>query len=405
MTRTRRARSDSRWWLMLLPPMVLLVVWSGSVWHGDELGAAPVQLAARQPTRQPIRPSYLRPIEAEPTPAILALANPEARAVNLEELQGAHAMIRHLEMRTAYPLWTQPLEPANIYQPPHPYRGIAQGQAGVELAVWPARSDFAPGEPVMVFAQATRDAQVLPLVGVHGETREYRDRPRIAFDLHDDGQDGDERAGDGVFTGRIALPDGRDKIGEWAFGVSAEIDGNTLAAESAFQIAALDAEIRGNYRIAKENGSLALYVDLNVLRPGFEHLRAELWAGETPIAEAWHAETVGPGSTTYRVAFYGKVIRDMGIDGPYTVRHLVLTTDSNAGRFAAPAVDPVITTAPYRADEFTDAPKNGDSALLQEQLRLARAQLGQAERGEIDPDNPSPPRTTSLDKATTPIPE
>lgn len=400
MTRTERSRGKSRWWLLVVPAASLLF-WSTLGSRTGESSVAPVQPSARPSTR----PSYLRPLEVEATPAILALADPEARQLNLDQLNSARATIRHLEMRTAYPLWTQPLDPANVYQPPRPYRGIGRGEAGAELVVWPAKSDFDPGEPVLVFAQATRGTQPLQPGGVHGETEGYRGRPRSSFDLHDDGKYGDERAGDGIFTGRIAVPAGREGIGEWAFQVSGEIDGYAITVASAFQIAAVDAAILGNYRVAKEDGSLALYVDLDVFQPSFEHLRAELWAGETPIAEAWHAETVGAGRTTYRMVFYGKVIRDLGTDGPYTIRHLVLTTDSSAGRFAAPAVDPVITTASFRVDEFTDAARNADNALLQEQLRLAREQLAEAERGDLDPENPPPLRTTSLDKDSTPIPE
>jgi hypothetical protein len=368
------------------------------------------------PVTPPSPPVATPPPRADPlelAPVLSSSAwSPGDRDDNLPPLSEAEARLRHIRMRRAYPLWTQPLDPANVWTPPVPYRGSSsEMNPGARISVWPDRAQVGLGTPVRFFASAVDGAgHASPIERLEGFTAESwygrTPHPRIALAFSDDGSHGDERAGDGIYTAVLALPADRANAGDWTVAVEGVIAGDRRGASTGVLVVPDDARFTGEFSEQVVDGSLVVHAGVEIVRPAFTHVRLELFAGEQPIAEAWLAYTPqAPGRQTVSVTFYGKVIRDQGVDGPYTIRHGVLSTGGDDGRFPGSVVDPVLTTKPYRAGSFTDRNKNDGNALLDEQERLAKEDLEAAQNGGLDPDKARLPRMTSLDKYRTAIPE
>jgi hypothetical protein len=355
--------------------------------------AAPVQLAPSPPPKQATLP-----------PGWEAFAGLDSSAAVAE------ARLRHIRMRRKYPLWTQPLDPANVWTQSVPYEGSSSEQnPGGRIFVVPERAQAKLGDRVRVFARAV-DASGAPvaidsLTGATGEAWYGRTpHPKIELSFGDDGAGGDDRARDLVYTAVLALPADRSNAGDWTLNVQGVVGGSKIGASTTVLLVPQDATLTGEFSEELREGSLVVHAGVEVLHPTFTHVRLELFAGDQPVAQAWAAERVETaGRRAFDVTFYGKVIRDGGLQGPYTVRHATLTTQGDDGRFPEETVDPVLITRAYPLSAFTDRDKNEGNALLAEQERLALEDIEAAKQGI--PDSQRPPRTTSIDKHATPIPQ
>jgi hypothetical protein len=110
-------------------------------------------------------------------------------------------------------------------------------------------------------------------------------------------------------------------------------------------------------------------------------------------------DNVHVGLNTMKLVFYGKAIRDSGINGPYRIKNLLLTTfEDNNDRLENPAVDPGLTTDAYAHTVFTDTPINGNNETLLDKKKILTEELDQARAGLYDPNDPIPPRSTNARK-------
>jgi hypothetical protein len=142
-------------------------------------------------------------------------------------------------------------------------------------------------------------------------------------------------------------------------------------------------------------------VTINATAESRQHLKGELWsAHDDPIAYAWVRNDDTPvGNSEMKLVFYGKLMRDMGIDGPYRVKNLLLTTsDQNWDRLENPAVDPNLLTPPFKHTDFTDVPINGNDPTLTEKRDILEGELAKAQANGYDPNNMEPPPVTKADK-------
>jgi hypothetical protein len=97
-----------------------------------------------------------------------------------------------------------------------------------------------------------------------------------------------------------------------------------------------------------------------------------------------------------RVVFYGKVIRDSGVDGPYRIKNLVLSTfDSRMDRIDNPPVDPELVTPPWKHATFTDVPINGSNDMLNDKRATLEQELWKAQNNRFDPNQPDQPPPAS----------
>jgi hypothetical protein len=69
--------------------------------------------------------------------------------------------------------------------------------------------------------------------------------------------------------------------------------------------------------------------------------------------------------------YYGLILRERGVDGPYLVRNVALSTASTMPNAKNRLADRVHVTAAYAASRFTDA-SYGDKELLDAADRVER---------------------------------
>jgi hypothetical protein len=209
--------------------------------------------------------------------------------------------------------------------------------------------------------------------------------------------------GDGIMMATVNLDaeTARRNRGEWGVYVDAYIEGERRGPTAPFYLMLTDAKVSGPYRVEIENGSLVAYVGVQGTVPSRQHLKGELWGphGE-PISYAWVRNDATPvGPSTMKLTFYGKVIRDSGIDGPYEVKNLLLTTfDDNNDRIENVAVSPGLTSPAWSHTQFTDVPINGNNEVLNEKKKILGEELEQARAGLYDPNDPLPARPTAANK-------
>lgn len=123
--------------------------------------------------------------------------------------------------------------------------------------------------------------------------------------------------------------------------------------------AAAPARFTGAVRDAMVDGSLVVEVELDVSTGGLYLFDANLFGpeGET-IAWTRHKPRLEPGVHQIPLRFFGKVLVDAGVDGPYTVGQLraaLAAPDRTPSTIWVPPFEGEITTATYRAAEFSDA--------------------------------------------------
>jgi hypothetical protein len=120
----------------------------------------------------------------------------------------------------------------------------------------------------------------------------------------------------------------------------------------------IPAELTGGTRDFVRDESLVVAVDVDVARAGFYRFDANLYGpdGEPVAFAAWKGE-LDPGLQSVDFEVYGKVLRDAGIPGPYTVEQIrgYLFLDGQYPDYAYLSDLPAgHETAPYSLDPFTD---------------------------------------------------
>jgi hypothetical protein len=222
------------------------------------------------------------------------------------------------------------------------------------------------GEPYRAWIKAWRvvDGERQPLpVTVRRATVSVTSGPTVgeAFDVRfrDDGQDGDPTAGDGVVTTRFVPSEKAELARATMARIDAyvEIDGTPRHLVRDFVFAPRDViEIVGA-RDQLRDGGLVVTFTCEVLEDGVYTFYGNLvGADDTPIAMTKLSYRLQAGRRTAELVFFGKVIRDRGVDGPYRVKDVHglkrAEGDEHDVWWRHPAA---IDTQPYGASEFSDA--------------------------------------------------
>lgn len=183
----------------------------------------------------------------------------------------------------------------------------------------------------------------------------------VAF--HDDGQDGDAQAGDRVLSTRFVPADKKELAHASAARIEAYVvidgaDRRQLVRDFVFAPREV-LEVRALHDRAKD-GSLVATVDCEVHEQGVYTFYANLLAGDgAPIAMTKLSFPLEPGKRSVDLTFFGKVIADRGLAGPYTIKDVHGLRRSEHGE---PDVwwtyAPAYQTAPYAASDFSSAEWN-----------------------------------------------
>lgn len=204
---------------------------------------------------------------------------------------------------------------------------------------------------------ALAEARAAPTMPEAGEL------PSVAVAFHDDGRDGDPAAGDGAPTALFAPA--REGFGGYHGPLGVElllrVDGEEGTARFELQYTpAAPARFTGEVREALEDGSLCLYVGLDVDSPGryVLHARAD-GAGGEGFAFLEFNDMVGAGRREARMCLFGKLVLDQHARSPFVLRDLegfLLLEDAYPDREIMPAlVGPVYTTRAYDDSRFSSA--------------------------------------------------
>jgi hypothetical protein len=78
------------------------------------------------------------------------------------------------------------------------------------------------------------------------------------------------------------------------------------------------------------------------------------------------------GTAWIPLTFWGLILREHEVDGPYNLFSVTLTTLGDRGEQGSDVVGNAHNTAPYRVTDFTDLPYN-DPDLLEKAARLDAA--------------------------------
>lgn len=181
--------------------------------------------------------------------------------------------------------------------------------------------------------------------------------------FHDDGRDGDPEAGDGAPSAIFAPA--REGFGGYHGPIGVElslrVDGEEGGARfEVLYTPAAPARFTGVVREALEDGSLCMYVQMSIDKPGRYVLRARVDdADGKGLAFLDFNEALGAGSQEAKMCLFGKLVRDQHARAPFTLRDVegfLLKEDTYPDREIMPAlVGNVHTTKNYDEGQFSTA--------------------------------------------------
>lgn len=248
------------------------------------------------------------------------------------------------------------------------------GGALPSLAVWASAVAYQHPEPVDLFAQL----EAAPAAGVTvselaGEISNAAGDLITAFSYRDDGRGADLRAGDGVYSARVALPAGTEPDFADSFQVTATArlaDGDLRQAVGGFVYGKPAAKLTGRYRDELRDGNVVISAEVEVTEPGRFHLAGTVHslAGE-PIGTAQSAVELTPGRHWIDLAFYGLMFHDRQVAGPFRLGSLALATTTRMPNALNDLVENVHVTRAYRLAKL-NAKAFGDARLTDAAGRL-----------------------------------
>ncbi|MBW7857924.1 MAG: hypothetical protein H3C43_06485 [Leptonema sp. (in: Bacteria)] len=145
-----------------------------------------------------------------------------------------------------------------------------------------------------------------------------------AVHVGDDGSSGDEKAGDLVYTitVRPTKSDWGDMFVEADFRVNGK-DQNQRAGwySTPHDVASFESGISDR----SESGNLVVMVPIQIKKAGYFLIEANLQEKNDPqrfLATASYEGKIEAGRQTIPLRFFGKILRDQNVDGPYIVREI-----------------------------------------------------------------------------------
>jgi hypothetical protein len=205
---------------------------------------------------------------------------------------------------------------------------------------------------------------------------------------HDDGQDGDEVAGDGRYTNRLVPSQVATLKQALQVHLSAVVsccDGVrrlfvrefTYAPRKVVEIVGISDSLRA--------GSLAVTLDVNVIDRGTYDFEANLMSSDGSVAIGYTQMnyTLSPGRQNVDLLFFGRMFGERGVDGPYLVRDvrgLLLSLDG--GEHNIPfEYGSTYLTKPWRSAEFS--PSQWDAAEKRDKIAAMERLIADTASGKI----------------------
>ena len=354
-----------KWGVTAVALVVLLAGFLLARWRNSSktLAAAGPPLSAAQ---KPARPAPVAPV-ADQTP-------PPTAKPNL-----ALAAARENRLRARYPHSSQPLQagqPDPILRDREPSHATFAGPNGEDptLVVYPEQVSFERSDPIVVYAYLTEGNTRVPAQHIDGEVVDARGHTVAQLEYNDQALNADRAAGDLVYTATMPLGDGDGPAGgAYLVKVRAvDTDGDPRVGSTGFLYSRPDAQLTGRYSDAISAGNLQVQAEVEVQRAGRFHLEATLYTQDgTPLAWAQNALNLSAGLQHIPLSFFGLIINERGVDGPYVLRYVALSTTTSMPNAKNRLVENAYLTSSYHAADFSDQPFD-DPALISDAERLER---------------------------------
>jgi hypothetical protein len=253
-----------------------------------------------------------------------------------------------------------------------------RGPRGEEpaLTVYPAAAGFEWPESAVLHAFLSVDGERVRARGIRGTILTEDLRPLVEVVYRDDGTGGDAVAGDDLYTAVIAPgPEHEQRLSESYLVkvVAVGLEDTERRAATSFLYSRPDAHLTGRYRDAVVDGSLVVGAEVDVAADGRFHLEATLYGGDGDVllARAQTAAELVPGRHWMELPFYGLILRERGVPGPYLLRWVALSTTTAMPNAKNRLVEAGHVTGAYALAAFTDRPFD-DPELLDAAARAER---------------------------------
>jgi hypothetical protein len=188
----------------------------------------------------------------------------------------------------------------------------------------------------------------------------------LALNYHDDGTDGDQRADDHRYTNQFipAEVDKLKKAQQVRIEAIIEAEGEKRRILRDFTYAPRPTLNVLGVTDAASGGSLVVTLAVECFEQGLYTFQANLMSGDGQTAIAWSDQSypLNAGRTSVTLTFFGKVIRDQAIAGPYLVRDIrgfERFLDNSEANLWFSYPNPHQTRA-YDLTEFSDSEWNDD---------------------------------------------
>lgn len=329
------------------------------LWHGHDDGAAPSHSQPAQQTA--VTPSGG---ESNVTPTTIRVDKPPELDMSPDKIR---RVLEDYKRDAIYPSWSRPLDPADTYK----LKWNAALTSDLEM-------DDRPGQETLYRFDADRgyvmfgEAYTSWIEVWHKGERNHRVPLKIqanivgveqtrnmTLDYHDDGKDGDVKAGDLVYTNRF-VPSSYDELKvarqvHIQAAVEAEGGATRLMTRDFVYTPRPPLEVE-SVTDAVVGGHLGVTLHVEVFEPGTYTLEANCFAsdGETPISYVRQFFKLSAGKQTATLTFFGKIFHDKAVDGPYVIKDVrgflrFLDTDENNLWFFWPQEH---RTAAYSRSQF-----------------------------------------------------
>lgn len=267
-----------------------------------------------------------------------------------------------------YPPGSQPLTEGSNPATQPKEDDVVDPKTGIRVVFGPRIAVVHPDDPLVI------DMQVINQLGANipvadtvarfrPDNSDIEKGPWFSVPLVDDGSGRDLVAGDLKYTATFQ-PASDQKAALLAAGVHVFLDVGFLVpgSEGPRKFSTVmeysrepNASLNGKYTDALDQGSLVINAGVTVKVAGQYRVIGSLYGAGEAIAFAQNMATLGVGDTTIPLLFFGKILHDKGIDGPYVLRFAMLFEHALTGDIPGETVDPAYTTQAYSAQAFSDA--------------------------------------------------
>ncbi len=276
--------------------------------------------------------------------------------------EAAEYRIRSRFPDSSYPITRQNDPVFNEFTPSQPLNMHPDQPNGPFLVQYLDKTSHEPNEPLIIHAFlineekqkiAANDLEASLTIGGAGG------RILANISMKDDGGVGDT-AGDMIYTAAFRLPAELQGPEVKPTNYIVIVKSGKLTGSNAFGVGYLNIVHTGNFSDKIESdakgNSLVIEAEFNVKKAGYFHIQGSLYGSDgEAIGWAQNRVKLETGKQRVPLLFYGKLICDKGVDGPYILQNFAYQNVAVMPGVRSPVVSSAYRTGVYPAKTFTCA--------------------------------------------------